>query len=176
MRSNRRMIRVTFLQTHPAQYMAPLFRHIASTRPGLSLTVLYASIPTSEQQGSGFDEAFSWNIDLTSGYEHRVVAPPAPGRRFDADSFGGADVGSISEALLATRPDVVVVPGWHSAFYLRAIALCRSRGIPVLYRGDSHLLSGPRGLTRPLWAMRTRAALRMFDGYLSVGTRSREYL
>ena len=61
-------------------------------------------------------------------------------------------------------------------FYLRAIAACRHRGIPVLYRGDSNLAAGPRGPRRPVWAMRTRAALKMFDGYLSVGTRSREYL
>ena len=129
-----------------------------------------------EQQGVGFGEAFEWDVSLTDGYEHRILAPAALRRRFDADSFAGADVGPIDDALAATRPDVVVVPGWHSAFYLRAIAACRRRGIPVLYRGDSNLAAGPRGLRRPLWAMRTRAALRMFDGYLSVGTRSREYL
>jgi hypothetical protein len=27
---------------------------------------------------------------------------------------------------------------------------CRRLGVPTLYRGDSHLLSGPRGWKRPL--------------------------
>ena len=107
---------------------------------------------------------------------HRILQPPAHGRRFDSESFRGADVGSVADAIATTRPDVVVVPGWHSAFYLRAIAACRRSGIPVLYRGDSNLAAGPAGIRRPLWALRTRMALRMFDGYLSVGTRSREYL
>jgi glycosyltransferase involved in cell wall biosynthesis len=80
------------------------------------------------------------------------------------------------DAIAETRPDVVVVPGWHSAFYLRTIAACRRSGIPVLYRGDSNLVAGPGGLRRQLWTLRTRMALKMFDGYLSVGTRSREYL
>jgi glycosyltransferase involved in cell wall biosynthesis len=168
--------RVTFVQTHPVQYMAPLFRHIAAHRRDIDLTVLYASTPMPEQQGVGFDEPFEWDVSLTDGYPHRILQPPAHGRRFDSDSFRGADVGSVADAIAATQPDVVVVPGWHSAFYLRAIAACRRRGIPVLYRGDSNLAAGPAGIRRPLWALRTRMALRMFDGYLSVGTRSREYL
>ncbi len=168
--------RVTILQTHPAQYMAPWFRYIASERREIDLTVLYASTPMPAQQGVGFDEAFAWDVSLTDGYRHRILAPPDPGRRFDADSFAGADVGSIDEAVAATDPEVVVVPGWHSRFYLRGVAACRRRKIPVLYRGDSNLLSGPRGPRRLAWSLRTRAALRLFDGYLSVGTRSREYL
>ena len=168
--------RVTILQTHPAQYMAPWFRYIASARRDIDLTVLYASTPLPEQQGVGFDEAFTWDVSLTDGYQNQVLAPPDPGRRFDAGSFSGADVGSVDEALATTEPDVVVVPGWHSRFYVRGIAACRRRKIPVLYRGDSNLLSAPGGIRRLVWPLRTRAALRMFDGYLSVGTRSREYL
>ena len=168
--------RVTFVQTHPVQYMAPLFRHIATHRRDIDLTVLYASTPMPDQQGVGFGEAFEWDVTLTDGYAHRILQAPAPGRRFDSDSFRGVDVRSVADAIAETRPDVVVVPGWHSAFYLRAIAACRRSGIPVLYRGDSNLAAGPAGVRRPVWALRTRMALRMFDGYLSVGTRSREYL
>lgn len=168
--------RVTFVQTHPVQYMAPLFRHIAAHRPDIDLMVLYASTPMPDQQGVGFGEAFDWDVSLTEGYAHRILQPPADGRRFDSESFRGADVGSVADAIAEAQPDVVVVPGWHSAFYLRAIAACRRSGIPVLYRGDSNLVAGPAGIRRPLWALRTRMALRMFDGYLSVGTRSREYL
>ncbi len=168
--------RVTYLQTHPTQYMAPWFRYIASERRDIDLTVLYASEPLPTQQGVGFNEAFAWDVDLTAGYPHRVLAPPDAGRQFDASSFSGVDVGSLDEAIAATQPDVVVIPGWHSKFYLRGIAACRRQRIPILYRGDSNRLSGPPGLTRLAWSVRTRAALRMFDGYLSVGTRSREYL
>jgi len=169
--------RVTFVQTHPVQYMAPLFRHIAAHRPDIDLTVLYASTPMPDQQGVGFGESFEWDVTLTDGYPHRILAPPADGRRFQSESFIGADVGSVADAIAQTRPDVVVVPGWHSAFYLRAIGACRRTGIPVLYRGDSNLATGPvADLRRRVWAVRTRMALKMFDGYLSVGTRSREYL
>ncbi|HKC56973.1 MAG TPA: glycosyltransferase family 4 protein [Vicinamibacterales bacterium] len=168
--------RVTIVQTHPAQYMAPWFRYMAAERRDIDLTVLYASTPTPAQQGVGFDQSFAWDVGLTEGYNCTVLAEPHPGRTFDSGSFTGADVGSIGDAIAATRPDAVVVPGWHSMFYLRAIAACRRANIPVLYRGDSNLLTGPHGLRRLPWSLRTRAALKMFDGYLSVGTRIREYL
>jgi len=168
--------RVTFVQTHPVQYMAPFFRYVAAQRPEFDFTVLYASTPLADQQGVGFSESFEWDVSLTDGYTHRVLQPAGSGRRFDADSFLGVDVGSVAEAIAQSQPDVVVVPGWHSAFYVRAIAACRRSGIPVLYRGDSNLIAGPVGIRRPVWAARTRLALRMFDGHLAVGMRSREYL
>ena len=171
-----RPYRVTFVQTHPVQYMAPLFRYIATERRDIELTVLYASRPTPDQQGVGFGEAFEWDVSLTDGYTYRILAPAAANRNFDSDSFAGVDVGPVGDALIATRPDVVVVPGWHSAFYLRAIAASRRRGIPVLYRGDTNFSVAPLGLRRPVWKLRTRLALKLFDGYLSVGTRSRDYL
>jgi glycosyltransferase involved in cell wall biosynthesis len=168
--------RITVVQTHPIQNMSPWFRYMASERRDVALTVLYASTPTPDQQGVGFGQSFRWDVGLTDGYPHRVLREPAARRRFDADSFTGADVGSIDEALLSSRPDAVVVPGWHSKFYLRAIAVCRRHGIPVLYRGDTNLGVAPNGIRRAPWKMRTRAMLRLFDGYLSVGTASREYL
>jgi glycosyltransferase involved in cell wall biosynthesis len=168
-------LRVTIVQTHPAQYMAPWFRYMAQ-RPDVDLTVLYASTPMPAQQGVGFNESFAWDVGLTAGYTHQVLAAPHPDRTFDSDSLTGADVGAVGDAIVATRPDAVIVPGWHSLFYLRAIAACRRANIPVLYRGDSNLLSGPHGFKRLPWSVRTRGALKMFDGYLSVGTRIREYL
>jgi len=46
----------------------------------------------------------------------------------------------------------------------------------VLSRGDSNLVAAPGALRYLPWTLRTRLALKMFDGYLSVGTPSREYL
>ena len=59
--------RITFVQTHPVQYMAPLFRHIAAHRRDIDLTVLYASTPMPDQQGVGFGEPFEWDVTLTDG-------------------------------------------------------------------------------------------------------------
>jgi len=48
-----RPIRLTAVLTHPVQYYAPWFRHIAARCREIDLTVLYATQPTAEQQGVG---------------------------------------------------------------------------------------------------------------------------
>lgn len=168
-------IRLTAVLSHPVQYLAPLFRYITAQCPSLELTVLYAAIPGPEQQGVGFNRAFTWDVPLTDGYRF-VVCGDAAGKRFDSDHFFGVDVPDIGERITATRPDVVLVAGWHSIMEVRALRACRRLGIPVVYRGDSTLTSGPRRFVWPLWRLKTRTMLRMFDGYLAVGRRARAYL
>lgn len=169
-------LRLTAVLTHPAQYMSPWFREITASCHELSLTVVYAAVPAPQQQGVEFGEAFSWDTDLLEGYDSRTLLASQPGQRFDSRSFRGVDAGGIEAALRESRPDVVLLPGWHSQYYLRALAACRRLGVPVLYRGDSNLFTAPAGLRRFGWHVRTRALLRLFSGYLSVGTRAREYL
>src|SRR5204863_466648 len=58
----------------------------------------------------------------------------------------------------------------------RASVACRRLGVPMLYRGDSNLLSAPHGWKRAFWAVKTAALLRQFDGFLSPGVRARQFL
>ena len=169
-------VRLTAVLTHPIQYYAPWFRHIQEHAPEIALTVVYATQPTPEQQGIGFERAFEWDVPLTGGYQSITVRAAEPGDRIDSSHFTGLDVPAIGGAIAATNPDVVMIPGWHSLTLVRALLTCRRLGIPTLYRGDSHLQSGPAGWTRPLWSLKTRLLLRQFDGYLSPGRRVDEYL
>ncbi|MDO8793165.1 MAG: glycosyltransferase, partial [Vicinamibacterales bacterium] len=168
-------MRVTAVMTHPIQYYSPWFRWIAEHRPDVELTVLYAATPAAEQQGRAFGQAFEWDVPLTDGYRFEVCADAA-GMEFVYGSFRGVDVPDVGPRIAATRPDVVLVAGWHSAFQVRALLACRRRGIPVIYRGDTNLTSAPPGWRRGPWVLRTWALLRLFDGWLSVGSRASRYL
>ena len=169
-------IRLTAVLVHPVQYYAPWFRQIAAECPEIDLTAVYATEPTPEQQGVGFGRAFTWDVPLTEGYRCRVVRPSQPEDNLHSSAFRGVDVPGIGEAVLATRPDVALIPGWYSATLLRASRACRQARVPVLYRGDSNLASSPSGPQRAAWRVRTWLRLRAYDGYLATGTRSREYL
>jgi glycosyltransferase involved in cell wall biosynthesis len=169
-------VRLTAVLTHPIQYYAPWFRHIETHAPEIALTVVHATQPTPKQQGVGFDRAFEWDVPLTEGYRSIIVRPPNPGDRVDSGSFTGLDVPEIGRAIAATKPDVVMITGWYSVTLVRALLACRRLGVPTLYRGDSHLLSGPQGWRRPIWKLKTRVSLRQFDGFLSPGLRVYEYL
>ena len=169
-------IKLTAVLTHPIQYYAPWFRRITTHAPELALTVVHATQPTPEQQGVGFDRAFEWDVPLTDGYRSITVRPSQANDRIDSGSFTGLDVPQIGRVIVDTTPDVVLITGWYSLTLVRALFACRRLGVPTLYRGDSHLLSGPRGWKRPLWTLKTHFLLRQFDGFLSPGIRVKEYL
>jgi len=169
-------VRLTIVQTHPVQYNAPWFRHIAGNCPELELTVVYAARPRPDQQGTGFDLPFEWDTPLLDGYAWQLVREGKDGDDFATGRFRGLDVPAIGKAIADTRPDVVLVPGWHSVTCVRALLSARRRGLPTLYRGDTHNRTGPAGWRRGPWHVKTRAFLSLYSGYLSVGRLSREYL
>jgi hypothetical protein len=137
-------VRLTAVLTHPIQYYAPWFRHVQAHAPEIALTVVYATQPSAEQQGIGFDRAFEWDVPLLEGYRSITVRAAQPGDRVDTARFLGLDAPGIGEAILGTEPDVVMIAGWYSISLVRALLACRRRRIPTLYRGDSHMLSAPR--------------------------------
>jgi glycosyltransferase involved in cell wall biosynthesis len=171
-----RPIRLTVVQTHPVQYYAPWFRHIAARCPELDLTVLYATAPTAAQQGVGFGVSFQWDTPLVEGYRCRILRAARPRESVHSERFWGLDVPEIGAALGESRPDVALIPGWHSVTLARALWACRRARIPTLYRGDTHLGLRPTGWRGAVWGARTRRLVHLFDGHLSVGTRAREYL
>jgi glycosyltransferase involved in cell wall biosynthesis len=171
-----RRIRLTAVMTHPIQYYSPWFRFIAREAKEIELKVLYASEPTPEQQGVGFEAPFTWDIPLRDGYESEVMRSARAGDRFDSDSFLGLDVPDVGARIERTEPDAVLLSGWHSITLVRAIQACRRRRIPLLYRGDTHLNGRRPGVRHLPWRLRTRGLLKRFDRYLSVGRRTREYL
>lgn len=159
--------------THPIQYYSPWFRYLATDVPEIELSVVYVSEPSPRQQGAHFETEFVWDIPLRDGYDSVVVRPARPGDAFGTSRFWGLDVSELGSAIEASRPDTVLVSGWHSVSLVRAIFWCRRRGIPLLYRGDTHLADRAGSLS---WRLRTRFLLTRFDRYLSVGVRAREYL
>ncbi len=169
-------IRLVAVLTHPIQYYGPWFRHIAARCPEIDLNVIYAVAPNAEQQGAGFERAFSWDTPLTEEYQHHIIRPARSGEEVLSSSFRGVDVPEIADAIRDAKPDVVLIPGWYSITLVRALLACRRMGIPVLYRGDTHRTNALLGWRRIVWETRTWTILRLFSAYLSVGKRSRDYL
>jgi glycosyltransferase involved in cell wall biosynthesis len=168
-------LRVVAVMTHPVQYLSPWFRHIHASAPALDFKVVYATEATATQQGVGFGRSFEWDVPLREGYESIVVKATAEAASLHSDDFFGLDVPEIGAVVRKLDPHVVLLTGWHSITQVRALVAMRRAGIPVLYRGDTHLTSGSRRL-RWLSQARARLMLRQFSGYLAVGSRSREYL
>lgn len=136
-------LRLGILSTHPIQYFAPLYRHLA--RRVEAMQVAY-------QRGLGpagiFDPGFGrnvvWGVDLHSGYD--AVCFDVPDAPF---SYRAADYLRIARRLRAWvrdfRPDVVLLPGWFPSFLLSAAVLA-ALGVPMVVRPDAQVPAGKGAL------------------------------
>jgi glycosyltransferase involved in cell wall biosynthesis len=165
-------IRLAILTTHPIQYYAPWFRHLATL---FDLEVLYAYKQDAAGQGkAGFGVAFDWDIPLLEGYRYRSLENVShnPG----LDGFFGCDTPELYDLIRPRNYEVLLVLGWNKKTYIQGIRAAWRHRVPVLMRGDSVLKTKRSPLTRVLKFPFYRRLLPRIDGHLYVGSRNREYL
>lgn len=164
-------MRLAIIASHPVQYYAPLYRELATR---LDLTVFYCHRDTAADQASaGFGHGFSWDVDLLSGYKFGFLKNVA--RRPTLGSFRGVDTPSVGAELICGRFDAVLVMGWYLKAFFQALFAAKRSGLPVLVRGDSHLVTPRSWLKRALKDIAYPIFLRQFDAALVVGERNHQY-
>lgn len=163
--------RLAIVVSHPTQYYSPWFRWLAG-RAGVNLRVFYLwDFGISPTRDPRFQTTVQWDVDLLSGYESEFVPNRSP--RPGAESFRGFDNPSLTGRLAAWRPDAVLLFGYAWLSHLRVIGWARLHGIPLIFRGDSHLLGRPTpGLFRRLVL---GLLFRQFQAVAAVGTANRRY-
>jgi glycosyltransferase involved in cell wall biosynthesis len=164
-------VRLAAVLSHPTQYYSPWFRWVRA-HTSVELRVFYLwDFGVVPRVDPNFGTPVAWDVDLLSGYESEFVPNRAahPG----AERFLGFDNPGLPRQMGAWRPDALLLFGYKWASHLRAVAWARWHRIPILFRGDSHLLG--RGLP----ALPARLALRLlfsqFASFLYVGQANREY-
>lgn len=167
-------IRLAFVVSHPIQYYAPLYRRLAS-RTDIEIKVFFTwHDGRAPQHDPGFNQTLSWDIPLTEGYEYEL----APNHSSDPGThrFFGLRNSTLFERVIAWRPDAVHLTGYAYASHLNMIRRLSSRKVPVLFRGDSHLLDQSR--RGPRWQLKRlflRQIYKRVTGFLYVGKNNRDY-
>jgi len=163
--------RLAVVLSHPTQYYSPWFRWLR-THTALDFRVFYLwEFGVSRQLDPQFQTAFQWDVDLLSGYESEFV--PNASRRPGPGTFWGFNNPALTARLAAWRPGAVLVFGYNWASHLRAIAWARRHRLPLLFRGDSHLLGRPAPRRPARWLLRTLYA--QMSALLYVGAANRDY-
>jgi len=164
-------IRLAIVLSHPVQYYSPWFQWLRA-QTSLTFRVFYLwEFGVTEQRDPEFGHRFKWDLDLLSGYEHEFV--PNAARDPGTHHFRGLDNPALGTRLAAWRPDAVLLFGYKWLSLLRTVWWARRRGVPLLFRGDSHLL----GRGRPPWPQRLllRLLYRRFAAFAVVGRANHDY-
>ena len=132
------MRRLAIVLSHPVQYYSPWFRWLRA-HTALEFRVFYLwEFGVTPQRDPQFGATFRWDVDLLAGYDSEFV--PNLARDPGTHHFRGLDNPALTMRLTAWRPDAVLLFGYNWLSHQRALWWARRRGVPLLFRGDSHLL------------------------------------
>ena len=157
--------------SHPTQYYSPWFRWLRARTP-LAFRVFYLwDFGVAPRRDPEFGIKFAWDVDLLTGYDFEFV--PNRAARPGTERFWGLRNPALPVRLAAWRPAAVLLFGYRYATHLQAIAWARRHGVPLIFRGDSHLLGQPR--PSPLKRLALRQLYRQFAAVTYVGAANRAY-
>lgn len=132
-------MRLAFIVSHPIQYYVPIYRDLAK-RDGVTVKVFYTWRDAGPARDVKFGKEFAWDIPLMEGYDFEVVpnTSPEPGTHHRR----GLRNPDLVARVKAWKPDAVHITGYNYVSHGQAIQELSKAGIPVIFRGDSHLLDG----------------------------------
>lgn len=167
-----RRARLGIFNTHPIQYQAPVWRHLAQDER------FYCTVYSLSDQGMaarvdpGFGEAVSWDVPLVEGYEHEFLG------RVPIETAYEMPIPNLCEFLRRERFEIVMLHGYRHAHSRQLIRHRREGGYKVVVRGEfSDLLESDR----PAWKKFARQAYlsmlyRRIDAFSSIGTDATAHL
>jgi glycosyltransferase involved in cell wall biosynthesis len=164
-------VRLAVVLSHPTQYYSPWFRWMRA-HTQIQFRVFYLwDFGVTRRHDPNFGKTFEWDVDLLSGYDSEIV--PNTAGRPGAEHFFGFRNPGLTGRLAAWKPGALLLFGYKWASHMRVIAWAATHGVPLIFRGDSHLIGrGPPPL-------HVRLALRIlysrFSAFLCVGAANREY-
>lgn len=167
------MNKLAIITSHPIQYYAPWFRHLAETI-NLDIKVFYLwDFGVTKKVDVDFQQAIEWDIPLLVGYDYEFVpnVSPNPG----AHNFWGLQNPSLVSRVKAYNPDAVLLMNYNYASIYRFLATWNSHQIPLLFRGDSHRLLPSSGIKAIARQQFITQIYRRFAACLYVGKANYDY-
>ena len=168
------MYKLAILNTHPVQYLAPLYRRIAR-EPDIHLTVYFCSQQGAEEYvDEGFGQRIRWDTPLLEGYEYKFLKDLW--RRERVGGFWSLLNFGILGELRKNRYDALLVNGHRQATTLIGVFAAKALGIPVFMRCETHLglpVSRIKRFVRK--RLMTFLYTRLCSACLPIGTRNREF-
>lgn len=159
------------LTTHPIQYQVPLWQALAEDG-SIPFEVWYLSEHgVRESLDPEFGKSFAWDLDMLSGYPHRLldVAPGAMSGRFWSYRLRER----LGLRLRSSGVRWLWLQGWQVAAYWQAIHAAKSNRVAVWMRGESNDLRPLPLWKRPLKRVQMAWLARSVNEFLYIGSANR---
>jgi glycosyltransferase involved in cell wall biosynthesis len=166
-------IKLVVLNTHPIQYFAPLYKKIADDE-NIDLMVLYCSRwGLDDYVDQQFSQKFKWDIPLLEGYKSKFLKNIRNTQ--DVNRFFNLINLEVIKDLIVNRYDVLWLNGHNSLTNIIAIVTAKLLRIKLLMRAETQLNVEPLKIKKLIRKPVMQLFYKMFDGFLYIGTRNKEY-
>ncbi len=137
--------RIAVLNSHPIQYFAPMYSYINEHSKSIEIVAIYGSdFGLSDNVDPGFSKVIKWDVDLLRGYKAIILG--APNRKLAPKGFFSLINLKIWGEIRSGKYDALWMHGYNHAYYFIAFLAAKSKRLPILFRGETHL-----GLKRSKW-------------------------
>lgn len=166
-------MKLAIVATHPVQYYAPWFSHLAK-QAGFDVRVFYLwDFGVAAHTDRGFEVPITWDVPLLEGHVHEFLenrsTDPGTARYF------GLWNPDLPGRLRAWRPDAVLLTAYNYASIGNLLLRWGKGDAPLIFRGDSHRLVPRSGFLETAKRRLIAAIFRRFAAALYVGSANREY-
>ncbi len=164
-------MKLAIISTHPIQYHAPWFRHLAKK---LELRVFYLwDFGVTRKLDRGFNQTIQWDIPLLSGYQYEFV--PNTSRNPGTHRFGGLQNPTLKKRVSGYSPSAVLMMGYNYESLYRFLCGWDGKRAPLLFRGDSHRIVKCGGTKERLRRRWISLVFKRFAAFLYVGRANQHY-
>ena len=167
-------MRLAVIASHPIQYQAPLYRALAAKRHVETKVFFCWDFGVESRFDVGFGREVLWDVPLLEGYDHEFVPNRSP--RPGTHHFFGLLNTEVAGRLERFQPDAVLVHGYAHFTEWAVAAWALRRGVPLLFRGESHLVAPRARWVRFAKRLGLPPLMKSVAAALAIGTHNEEYL
>lgn len=167
-------MRLGIVVTHPIQYQAPLYRHLAACTDVQPHVFFLTEHGVDSSYDPGFRRSIQYDVPLLEGYSYQFVPNRSP-RPSPSTPFGAINP-SLPSRVRAAGIDALLVHGYSSPSHWLAYAAAGRWRIPYILRGESR----PDPPTTPGLKVAIKRAfvgplVRRASACLAIGTENRNF-
>jgi len=167
----RKTYRLAYFVSHPIQYQAPLLKKL-NDEQDIDLHVFFLTdISTKEYNDSGFNQKVEWDTPLLEGYRYTFLESELKLGDFSLNN-PNVSLSSCKSAVLSQNWDAIWIHGYANKALLYIIYLCRKYTIPLLFRGESNLISTSKHFLKTYFI---RSLVKQSSALLSIGSENSDY-
>lgn len=139
--------KILFLETHPIQYRAPIFRELQKLVPD-KFEVVYASdFSVRGYKDAGFGDNLAWDTPLLEGYPYRILGnETGPG----ITKWYGLTENGVSQLINAAKPKAIMLSSLGYRFNWAAYLVALRNRIPIWLRVETQDQAFERGTAKSI--------------------------